>query len=38
METVSEIDVAEGRPSSDLIKAAIAAMGLRTGGKVVRCW
>ena len=28
MKMVSEIDVAEGRSSSDLIKAAIVAMGL----------
>ena len=34
MEMVSEIDVAEGRSSSDLIKAAIVAMGLRAGWRV----
>ena len=31
MDTVSGIDVAEGRPSSDLIEATIATRGLRTG-------
>ena len=34
MEMVSDIDVAEGRLSSDLIKAAIVAMGLRAGWRV----
>ena len=34
MEMVSEIDAVEGRSSSDLIKAAIVAMGLRAGWRV----
>ena len=37
MAMVSRMDVAEGRPSSDLIQARIAAIGLKTGlGAVVR--
>ena len=34
MAMVSGIDVAEGRPSSDLIEATIVANGLRTGRRV----
>ena len=34
MEMVSEIDAVEGRSSSDLIKAAIVAMGLTAGWRV----
>ena len=34
MEMVSEIDTVEGRSSSDLVKAAVVAMGLRAGWRV----